>query len=163
MSETATRIDAKAELAGWTRQLGQMYSKDLEHVPDTTITNSPGGAARSVGNFTAEVVGLCLMTVKALQGEQLQFPPEEVQAEFAAKFTTREFCQEQVQKAANALADALEAATDEQLETQITAPWGQPLSAFGFATIASNHILYHDGQLNYIQALNGDGAIHWMD
>lgn len=163
MSETATRIDAKKELATWTRQLGHMYSVDLNHVPDASITTSPGGAARSVGNFTAEVVGLCYLTVKALEGEQLQFPPEEVQAEFAAKFTTREFCQEQVRNAANALADALESATDEQLNTQITAPWGQPMTAFAFATIAANHILYHDGQLNYIQALNGDSAVHWMD
>lgn len=163
MSETATRIDAKTELAGWTRQLGHMYSVDLAHVPETTITNSPGGSARSVGHFTAEVVGLCYMAVKAIQGEQIDYPSDEARAEFESKFTTKEFCQEQVQKASNALADALEAATDEQLSAQIMAPWGQPMTAFGFATIAANHILYHDGQLNYIQALNGDAAIHWME
>jgi hypothetical protein len=37
------------------------------------------------------------------------------------------------------------------------------MSKFALAHLASIHMMYHDGQLNYIQSLHGDGEIHWRD
>jgi hypothetical protein len=41
--------------------------------------------------------------------------------------------------------------------------WQIPTPLFTLAHIAVSHLWYHDGQLNYIQALLGDEKVHWMD
>ena len=41
------------------------------------------------------------------------------------------------------------------------APWGMESKLYEFAQIAISHIWYHDGQLNYVQCLLGDGDYHW--
>ena len=60
------------------------------------------------------------------------------------------------------LSAALSAADEATLTKTVMAPWQMESTVFMLATIAVNHIWYHDGQLNLIQALNGDGDVHWM-
>ena len=57
---------------------------------------------------------------------------------------------------------AITSASDEALNAVVNAPWGMPTPVFILAQIAVSHIWYHDGQLNYIQSLLGDGEVHWM-
>ena len=66
-------------------------------------------------------------------------------------------------QACAAFGEALTGASDEALNTVITPPWKMPAPLFSLANVAVSHIWYHDGQLNYIQMLLGDGAVHWMD
>ena len=42
-----------------------------------------------------------------------------------------------------------------------TTPWQMEASLYSLAQMAVSHIWYHDGQLNYIQCLMGDGDYHW--
>ena len=49
----------------------------------------------------------------------------------------------------------------EQLQEKVTAPWGQEMSKYDLAQMAALNTMYHDGQLNYFQALHGDGEMHW--
>jgi len=44
----------------------------------------------------------------------------------------------------------------------IDLPWGAQ-SLYSTAQTAVSHLWYHDGQLNYVQALLGDGEVHWME
>ena len=75
---------------------------------------------------------------------------------------TREKGIRAVQEGGEALAAALTTAGDRLGET-VQAPWGEQLSLYQLSQVAANHILYHDGQLNYLQALKGDGDMHWFD
>ena len=40
-------------------------------------------------------------------------------------------------------------------------PFGRPMSRMAIAELPAIHMMYHDGQLNYVQTLNGDKDIHW--
>lgn len=163
MSDTMTRIDALQELAGWTRRLGGMYMKDLNALSDEAYVTSPGGAARAPYAFTAEVTGICGIATAMINGVTPEMPSEEAIAAASEPFKSKAFALEAFEKSVNALADAVSSSTDEAMSKMVTAPWGEPMSLFQFASITANHIWYHDGQLNVVQALHGDGAIHWMD
>ncbi|MBX3119550.1 MAG: hypothetical protein KF784_10830 [Fimbriimonadaceae bacterium] len=163
MSQTATKIDPKTHLAGWTRQLTGMYANDLKAIDEANYANCPGGCARTVQDVTAEVIGFNYMIAAMLKGESPSMPSEEERAAFTAKFATTEACIGGIKDSGEALASALESASDETLASDATAPWGDKMPLYSLANIAANHILYHDGQLNYIQSLHGDGKMHWFE
>jgi len=161
MSQTATQIDAAAELAAWTRQVADMYVKDLNALPEGAFSQPIGGKCRTPQDFTCEVAGFCKMMAARLNGETYESPsPEAIQA-YTAMIDTADKAAEEVRSSADALATALTSNPD-RLGEPITPPWGGSMSAFQMATIAANHILYHDGQLNLIQSYHGDDQMHWM-
>lgn len=162
MSDTITRIDAAKELASWTRRLGGMYAKDLKAISDEAYTQNCGGCARTVHDFTAECVGITNLIAQVVRGETPSQQGEEIAAEFKESLNTREKGIQGILASSEALASAIEQNTD-KLGNMTQAPWGEPLSVYNLANIGANHIMYHDGQLNYIQSINGDGAVHWMD
>jgi hypothetical protein len=155
-------IDAAAELAAWTRRCASMYAKDLRALSDEAYQKPCGEKARSMQEVTAEVAGYNMMVAGILQGNAPQMPTDEQRAAYTASLDTREKGVDAVLASANAMADAILAAGD-RLETITTAPWGEEMSLFVMANIAANHILYHDGQLNIVQCLHGDPAMHWFD
>ncbi len=58
------------------------------------------------------------------------------------------------------LVDALGQVTDERLRAPVETPFGAlPLARL--AEIVPRHIMYHSGQLNYIQTWLGDEVFHW--
>jgi len=162
MSTTATNFSTRASVAEWIRQVGQMYNKDLAAISDEQFKSSFAGKARTAQDFTSEIVGMNFMVARIISGELVSMPSDEEQKAFRDSFTSTSFAQEKITESTNALAAALEALSDEQLGEEVNAPWGMPITKFGFANLQAGHIWYHDGQLNYIQALNGDEAIHWM-
>lgn len=162
MSETMVRIDAAAELAGWTRRMTGMYCKDLAAIPEQAYATCPGGVCRTPQDITAEVAGFCFMVADRLNGKDHPMPDDAKRQAWTASLDTREKGIRAVQEGGEALAAALTTAGDRLGET-VQAPWGEQLSLYQLSQVAANHILYHDGQLNYLQALKGDGDMHWFD
>lgn len=160
MSETATRIDAQAELAKWTRQLGFMFTADVKHMPAAAFTESIGGKCRNVNSIVSEIVGFCGLGTAVMRGGEIPKMEEALGAD--PNLVTAEACAQAAHEAIDGFAAALESATDESLAEMVTAPWGQPMSRYEFAQIVANHVWYHDGQLNLIQAFHGDDQVHWM-
>lgn len=161
MSETSTKINAPVELAGWVRNVAEMYCKDLRALTPEGYSQSAGGVARSAQDFTAEVAGFNYMLVSMLNGEAPSMPSDEERAGFVASLDTAEKGCEAITTSANAFASALENTTQD-LSAVITVPWGAQMSLYALANIAANHIMYHDAQLNFIQSLHGDAEMHWM-
>jgi len=56
---------------------------------------------------------------------------------------------------------ALRGLSDEELDREVTAPWGAPFKALFLAGVVASHMEYHGGQVNYIQSLYGDAEMHW--
>lgn len=160
MSETATRISPQAELGKWARQLAFMFTSDLKHMPEISFTESIGGKARNVNSIASEIVGFCALGTAVVRGAEVPKMEESLSAD--PNLVTADACVEAVHGAIDELASAIEAATDDSLTEMVTAPWGQPMSRFEFAQIVVNHVWYHDGQLNLIQAFHGDEQVHWM-
>lgn len=164
MSQTATRVTVQSNLAGQARMYGNMFKVDLKHIPESEYASSKGGKAKSVQAIVAEVIGFNKMAAGILQGKGAgTMPSEEESAAFAKAFNTTAACQSALEESCEELAKAIEATSDEDLTKTQLAPWGMEMTYVDWASIATTHILYHDGQLNFIQSLNGDDQIHWME
>lgn len=162
MSQVATSVDHKAFLSGWVQNLAGMYCADIKAIPNEKLGTSPGGCARTPQQFSAEVVGLCKWTAAKLRGEEpVQRTEDEMQA-FGTTMNSQDAICGAINAASTEFSEALMACPDDRLNSTVTPPWQMDAPLYMIALITANHIWYHDGQLNYLQALNGDEAIHWM-
>ncbi len=162
MPTSATTIEAKQILTDFLDQAGRFYLTDLTHIPDDKIDVQPMGAARTVRDFTAECINFNLMAGAALRGDDNSMPSEEERASLAGLLDSKDKLKAAIEGSLQNITDALQTISEEGLARIVTAPWGEPLSAFRLAHVAATHMMYHDGQLNYIQALYGDSEVHWM-
>ena len=157
----ATAFEMKPYLVQWTRELGSLYVKDLKALPEGTWSASFAGKARTPQDFTAEVVGFCDFMAAACRGESRERRTEEERNAFRDSLATPDDGAKAIETSVNALADAFDAAPVERLAEMFESPIGT-MPLFVTVNIAINHVLYHDAQLNYIQALHGDGEMHWF-
>lgn len=161
MSTTMEGIDARGYLAGWAQALKQMYSADIKAIPADKLTVSPGGVARPANDLTADAILMMNWVTNAMKGNIGTLDEGDYKA-LGAQLTTADAQIAALSTCIDDFCAALGAASDETLNSTIMAPWGMETPVFTLAHIAVSHIWYHDGQLNYIQALNGDGDVHWM-
>lgn len=155
---TTTPIDAVANLNGWLQTLSHFLTVDIAAIPEDKLTWSPGGVARSAAGITSEVVNLCNWMAATLRGENA----ESTYGDDSVAPTTHAQLIADIAAATGALSTALTSASNEALNAIVTPPWKMDCPAYMCAQIVTSHIWYHDGQLNYIQALLGDDKVHWM-
>jgi hypothetical protein len=161
MNETAPKIDARESLVGTLSWLREQYVKDLSYLSDEQIAACPMGKARTPLNFTAEVGGFNDMVAKYVMGEQPSMPSPEERKAFADSIDTRDKAVALVQRGTDALIAAVKGADESGLAKKITTPWGEETTALEFANMAAGNMMYHCGQINYIQSLYGDAEDHW--
>jgi hypothetical protein len=119
------------------------------------------GKARSVADFTAECIAFNLAVADAVNGGEARFhTPEEEQAA-RAKYSDRSALQEGIKSSAKTLIEAIDSKGEESLAREVMAPWGEPTTVGRLVHASASHVIYHDGQLNYIQTLFGDDKNHW--
>lgn len=158
MSTTIQGVDARTYLGGWATALAQMTGADIKAIPADKWEATHGGCTRSAQDISQEIVALLEWTTNALKGNVA--PDYTAQAK--ADCSTQERAVTALNQAVENFNAALAAASDEALNTEVMPPWQMPAPLFILANIAVSHIWYHDGQLNYIQALLGDEKVHWM-
>lgn len=161
MSITATGVDARGYLIGWANGLKGMYVADLKAMPEEMLTATHGGVTRPANALTADTVVMLNAATELLKGNGMHME-EDGYANLAAELTSGEAQIAAISTAVDNFCAALAAASDEHLNSMAMAPWGMETPVFMLAQIAVSHIWYHDGQLNFIQALNGDEKVHWM-
>ena len=76
-------------------------------------------------------------------------------------FASAEEAEQGIRESAQKLAATVTQMSPDDLQAKVTAPWGQEMSKYDLAQMAALNTMYHDGQLNYFQALHGDGVMHW--
>ncbi len=162
MSEIATTIDAAQELANWCRRVTGMYAKDLKALTQSAYDKPFGEKTRTAHDVTAEVSGLNMVMVSIINGTFTGMPSEESRDGHKASLATLHDGVQAILASGEALASAIESGGD-KLNGMTQAPWGEAMTVFQLATVAVNHILYHDGQLNFLQCLHGDDTMHWFD
>ena len=160
MSNVAEALDFRSGLVGWLDMLASFFCKDIRALPDEALTKSPGGVAKAPATIAAEVVSMCDWCAGALRGDVEATTEDEMGL---PQYTTKEQICDAVASSASNLGAAIRGASDETLATVVTPPWQMPAPMAVHAQVAVNHIWYHDGQLNYLQALSGDGSVHWRD
>ena len=139
------------------------YNKDLPHFTDEQFAASPGGEARSPMAIVTEVGMFNDMCAKVISGERAPEHDEDAMRQAMASFDTREKVLGVLQSGTQALDKAIEGASEDDFQSEVTAPWGQPVTKQYLADACCMHMDYHDGQLNIIQCMNGDTTVHWME
>lgn len=139
-----------------------LYGKDLAASSDEVMSSSVQGCVRNPLNFTAEAAGFNVLCSKLIRGEVVPDMMDEYGKQNFASYDTKDKAAAFLQESVDTLIKTISEVSDEDLHKEVTAPWGQTMPAYKMALMASWHMGYHDGQLNYVQALHGDGEVHWM-
>lgn len=159
---TTTLVDYRGHLAGWAMMVAQLYIKDLRAISADVYTSTHGGCSRSIQSISAEVVDMTRRTADIVRGAEPSRPTDEEFEAHVASLDTKEKAEEAILAVAGSLSEAIAQATDDQLNREVMMPWGMPMSVYALCHLAVTHINYHDGQVNYIQSIHGDGEIHWL-
>lgn len=139
----------------------EQYIRDMSFIPDDKLGVVPMGCARPVLEFTAEVIGFNMFVAKAMKGEPIPNMSDEDKAAFFASVSSRAIAERMLTEGVSEIITAFEKLTEAELMEEVTLYWGQTETRLIVANMAAAHMGYHDGQLNYIQALFGDGENHW--
>lgn len=162
MSTTTAQTQTGAMLGAWLDQLTGMYCADLAVMPEEQLFTSIGGKVRTAQDFTCEVAMMMTWVAGLIHGNAPFAPGEAEQAKWMEGATTKDSLVELMKTSAAKLKESLATASQEQLDTVIETPFGMTMPAAAIANLFVNHIWYHDGQLNVIQAFHGDEKVHWM-
>jgi len=136
-------------LAGEIRGNGRLYSYCLESTKsDPTWKPSAKGSGRSMIEQADECAKLNHGVASLLRSEEMTLSQDPIVSD-------PKTASEQVMASANDLADALQSMQDSDLDRMIQLPFGTYPAKFA-ASIASSNMVYHWGQANYIETLDGD-------
>jgi hypothetical protein len=123
----------------------------LDRTPDDRLNWSPGGAASTPLQLGAKLAGF-LETIGYMLKHR-QWPDRDATPPPAP--TTREEAKRRVDSACGRLGSFIGELTTADLEGPVPAPWGQATAGEMLGWV-NGVILYHQGQLNYVQLCYGD-------
>jgi hypothetical protein len=148
-------------LAHWLELVVEMYAVDLEALPEDALFDSIGGKVRTPHQITAEVAMMMNWMSRTLAGETVPSPTDADQTQFMDAAKSKAALIQLIHDCGAEFKSALLLATPEQFEEEVDTPFGGQRKVIVLANIYINHIWYHDGQLNVIQAFLGDSEVHW--
>lgn len=133
---------------------------DIGHLPEETLLASSGGKTRSAADIIDECAWLNRRLSMHLRDEEVPHRSDQERQEQVAKLDTCERAVDHLKAATEALVEAWVALED--LEKPIPA-FGGTMPAADMISLAASHLMYHDGQLAFIQRLHGDQTNHWLE
>jgi hypothetical protein len=129
-----------------------MLTNAVKAVPEDKLDWNPADGSRTIRQVFTEAVMMVAYVAKAL--EERGVPPyEEISAEYAAK-SIDELLNQLEQNKKEYIA-AIGAFPEAEYETALEAPWGT-WSYFQTMSYPYWNLMWHTGQINYIQTLYGD-------
>jgi hypothetical protein len=161
MSQTLEQNSIGSALVTLTAVSVDFFIKDVKATPDDKLTEAHGGCSRSALAIVSEVVGSLHAFADILAGRESK-GMEALVKEFTAQITNGESAAKALEEAKNDALAAISGMADDDWSTTVMAPWGMEATKLFIASFIPHHAAYHDGQLNYIQTINGDGEVHWM-
>lgn len=157
--ETLEQYGLKAQLLERLDWCAKAYAADLQFVPADKFDASPMGKARSPLEFTKEVVSFNFGIAQRLAGEEPL--SAEARKAISDSMTTPETAAQAFNQSISNLREALTKSTEERLADKVKVPWDDAMRLGALVMMGINHVMYHDGQLAYIQSLYGDDDMHW--
>lgn len=135
------------------------YILDLEALSHEQLANRPAEGIRSVYDFTYEIVIVNQRFLMRLRREE---PPALADGwiDAPAEFCDKEKAISEFRKSVDDVLALVEPYTEEEYSGEFPLredSW----TVFRAVCFLAHHVNYHDGQLNYIQALGGDSEVHW--
>jgi hypothetical protein len=156
-------LDLKTHLRDTTERVRGLLVNDLKAIPADKQNVSPGGAARTALNIVAECAAVNGMIAGWLStGQGISRPSPEQREAHLRSFDTQEKALAYLDQETNRLLSAIDALDPDTLGDTSDEPLGRPMSRFAVAELPAMHMMYHDGQLTYLQTLHGDTENHWV-
>jgi hypothetical protein len=156
MAETATApVVNSEEIVDRIRRAAGLFSKDLSAMDEPMLVNSFGGSARTGYDIAYEVTFINnAVATNEFGGE----PPKGWMR--APEGQSKDAAIQAFNDSVDAVCAKIAGSSADDFAAEMTTPFGP--TNFGFmANMLPAHIMYHSGQLNYIQTLYGDEAFHW--
>lgn len=154
-------VQPKEHLRALTERAHRLLINDLKAIAEDKSNASPGGVARTALHIVAECAMVTGFLGKALNGVEVQRPPKEEREAHLNSFDTTEKVLAYLDRETQDLLTVIDGLDESTLGEVSDKPFGRPMSRFALAEFPALHMMYHDGQLNYIQTLHGDAEMHW--
>jgi len=152
----------KADIVGRIEMGRGLLMKDIAAMPNEVLSHCPGGKARCGFDLVYEMAMVHRLVADTLRGEAKDVPPPQGWIKAPAEFNDKEMAAKEFSASVDEMLMAFADVNDDQLGAELPTPLG-PMSIQRLMTIMGGHLMYHSGQLNYIQTLHGDDVFHWMD
>ncbi len=139
----------------------RLLSNDLKATPDDKLHVGHGGCSRTPLNIVAECAMVNGLIAGFLSTGKFEGRPSAERAAHLNSVDTREKALAYLEEETQRLVAAIDAMDESTLGEVTDGPIGRPMTRFAIAGLASTHMMYHDGQLNYVQSICGDSEMHW--
>lgn len=143
-----------------TQMTSGLFALDIEHMSPDMLGADNGGKARCGYDVICEVTDLINYVSARAEGQNLSLPEPQGWHRASEDRKNKEAALDDFQAAINRFTAAIGSADEATLSQVIQSPLGE-LTLLRLAQIMPPHIMYHSGQLNYIQTLHGDDDFHW--
>jgi hypothetical protein len=137
------------------------YIKDLQCLTEEDLARSPGGQARAPFDYTYEVAYANNRFAARLRGDRVEKFPEGF-ITLPEQYKTKQAAVDFINGSTDAFLAAFNQVPDEDLLKPIVLESGTA-TALEYAMMCANHMSYHDAQLNVVQTMKGDLAVHWSE
>ena len=149
---------------GATMHGAEILVKDTKHIPEEKFCFCPMGCAKTAEDILRECAGTNARIAASLRGED---PSSSVAyLDFQKKVDAAsglEAFGKLIMESSEIVRAAIDGIADADLDKQVKMPWGAMFLLGAAILLPSQHMNYHDGQINYIQTLLGDSAFHWHE
>lgn len=160
MAELMTQAGPFEAVAAAIEANARLFSKDIEAMDHDSLAKTCGGKSRAAYDLIYEVVGLNRAIEGCAKGRPFgDLPKGWVTA--PAEFRDKDKAASELKSSVSDVASALRATPAEKKDQLMTTPFGE-MKLGDVADIAAMHLMYHSGQLNYIQTICGDDDFHWF-
>jgi hypothetical protein len=160
--ETEAPFDPRKDVIERLAFSRHLFGADIRATPSEILKSTQGGASRCGYDFMFELVGFF-----ETFGKLLSDGPGEIQGPSGAwvrspaEFQQKEQAFAALDKAAENFVGSLQGYQGDFVNDVFESPVG-PFTPLGMGNLAVWHVMYHSGQLNYIQTIHGDDGFHWM-
>lgn len=140
----------------------QLFRADIRSMSTADLATTCGGQSRCGYDFIFEMVGF----YETLAGLLNNGPSDIEGPQGGWVQAPKEFCDlapavAKLNAAADGFTEAIRSYQGDFVKDVFPSPVG-PFTPLGMANLAIWHTMYHSGQLNYIQTINGDVDFHWI-
>lgn len=154
------QLDLKEYAITNIRGASKRYCEDLGAMDEAHLREKPCGTGRAALDFTYETAFVNRMIADRIGGRTPAEWPWGDEWATAPEGYGKEQGIADLQASADAIVAELEKVESEKMAERFEVD-GRPTSVFERANFAALHMMYHDAQLNYCQAMKGDLEMHW--